>query len=370
MSRCIGWHCLNIAQKFGIGLSIAVVVIVLLVAWMYYLGRRAQSWKNRNLITLPGGRRMRKNPNLPPTISLGELPIAQRWPGQPPQIVYQPVIYNIDPPNATRAQPYLIAGPCQPIRPPPLACVPRSRQVNRPQDLRQEIWPQRMPAPPQQLPHYRHSQRRPSLSESSSNADEEPMKSSWSQKLNRAFGLPLGRASTIDSTVSRESDNREASPVRGGNMAGDSRVAAEGNTNSPDQPMKSSKKPIDAQSIRTQSSNAATVHSDDYDMVRSSSKRNRTQNQPESRASSEECKLDVDFYRSLSTPSEQHQNYHETRRHFRTPSPRPPVVVDLSPASDSLSDASHFSPSPISGTGLPRSQSTEFVQKRLGQQAS
>lgn len=366
MKHCVGWNCLTTAQIFGIVFSVVVIAVVLLIAWMYFLGRVARSRLSRNFRTLPGGRRARKNPNLPPTISLGELPIAQRWPGQPPQIFYQPVIYSIDTQHAARAQPYLIVGPCQPVRPQPVAYMPAQPQASVPHHAHPEIWSSQLPAPSQQLP---QSQRRycpPSQSGSLPSDDEEPRGSSWSQRLNRAFGLPLGRASTIASSTSKDPDirsladsTRQASPVREANDPGCSKpVAEEQQAKRSGQPSEVAQEQGDAQSICTQSSNIATVHSDDYDMVRPLSNHGNSINGLNIDVSNRACKLDVDFYRSLSTPVGNHT------RPVRTPSPPPPAVVDLSSASDSISDTSNFSPSPVSGIDLPWNQSTELPKHR------
>lgn len=380
MARCVGWHCLTTAQKFGIIFSVVVVAIVLAIAWMYYLGRVASSRMHRNFMTLPGGRRTRKNPNLPPTISLGELPIAQSWPGQPPQIIYQPVIYNIDPLYETRAQPYSMAGPCQVVKPPPVAYVPGQPYVTCPHTSRHDVWPEAIPAPhqirqdvwPQLVAQTYQRQPRPQPRHRSASSpcpmprdQDNSRRSSWSQTLNRAFGLPMGRASTIASSTTRNSESRscpnsirEPSPAKKTTVKATRKPSAEIRAEGPKQPVEGVQTRGGAQSIRSQSSNAATVHSDDYDMVRSSSKRKTATSGQGNGARNGDCKLDVKFYQSLSPHTHNH------KRPPRTPSPRPPVVVDLSDASDTVSDISNFSPSPVSGTGLPWNRSNELPKYR------
>lgn len=354
MSRCIGWHCLTTAQKFGIIFSVVVVAIVLAICWAYLLGRVASSQLQRSFITLPGGRRVQRNPNLPPTVSLGELPIAQRWPGQPPQIIYQPVIYSIDPQYATRAQPYVIAGPCQPVTQLPVAYVPAQPQARFPHSGQQEVQPPQMPGPPRQHPQHRHPHNRSNSLGRSPADGPEPISPSWSQRLNRAFGLPMGRASTIASSASSDTENRslpassrEASPARETHCRRSSELVTEVKPEVSGEPTEASRDQSDVQSISTQASNGATVHSDDYDMVRESGTCGRFADGLDDNASNGGCKLDVEFYRSLSLTSD------SNARALRTPSPRPPASVDLSSASDTLSNTSNFSPSPVSGTGLP-----------------
>lgn len=294
MDRCVGWHCLTAAQKFGIIFSAAVVTVVLAIAWMYYLGRVATLQRNRKSVALPGGRRIRRNPHIPPTVSLGELPIAQHWPGHPPQVYYQPVIFSTGPPQiaqTVRAQPYFVAGPCQPVRPPPLAYIPTvpcpiTSQVGPP-----AVWLGQQPAQVESPP----------------SPDYQPREPTWAQRLNRAFGLPVGRASTIASRASTDPDRRSIEePGREVLRVQAVEPTLETNdhpqTQAPTQPTIKREAQGDAASIHTQSTMAATVHSDDYDMIQPSSRPTSAVSGREGPGvgSGQGCKLDVDFYRSLS----------------------------------------------------------------------
>lgn len=129
--RCIGWHCLTDAQKFGIIFSIVVVSVVLTIAYLFYLGRRASEHESGFFVYLPGGRRTRRGPKQSSNVAMAQLPVVQHWPGQGPQVFQQPVVYQLDPNQPPRAYAALTNDlysqpvPLPPTWGPPLMRPPR-----------------------------------------------------------------------------------------------------------------------------------------------------------------------------------------------------------------------------------------------------
>ena len=345
MGQCVGWHCLTTAQKFGIIFSAAVVAILLGIAWMYYLGRVASSRNNRKSITLPGGRRIRRNPRVPVAVALGELPIAQSWPGHPPHVRYQPVIYSFDSPGGVRAHPYFTTGPYEPVRPPPLVYIPIRSQAAFSHEGKQRM-PCREDCAAQMDPSTQRNIPRPA----SPNNHYQPRQPTWTQRLNRVLRLPIGRASTIASSISTERDNqtqthsRESSQSAGIVSAANRQPVSSKEVQHPGSLAAEHTRQGDTASVHTQSSNAATVHSDDYDMVQPSFRQiaaikdggNATEGDIQG------CKLNVGFYRKLSKP----------------------VATDKSSTSESMSNSSMLKPTSAYQSDLSLREATEgFVYR-------
>jgi hypothetical protein len=318
-ARCVGWHCLTTAQKFGIIFSAAAVAVVLGIAWMYYLGRVASSRNNRRSVRLPGGRRIRRNTHLPEAMALGDLPVAQSWPGRPPQVIYQPVIYSFNSPGGIRAHHYFATGPYQPIRPPPMAYIPARPQTAFARHGYQGVVNTTAQA---NLPKQRHvSPTTPP------DAPCQPRPLTWVQRMNRVLGLPLGRASTVASSISTERDNPSRRNSRESSRSAEH--TAQGN----------------AASVHTQSSNAATVHSDDYDIIQPTSRQTLAIEGGDNQAS----KLKKGFYRNVSKP----------------------VATDKSSTSESRSDSSMLHPAPANQTDPPlRESAARSVTSKASKQTN
>ncbi|RSM10312.1 hypothetical protein CEP52_003659 [Fusarium oligoseptatum] len=86
-NKCSGWKCLTEAEQFGIIFSIVITSIVLILAYMYYLGRITSAHQE---IVLARRRRRRRRARLA-NISVSQLPAVPQYPSQPQQVVYQPV---------------------------------------------------------------------------------------------------------------------------------------------------------------------------------------------------------------------------------------------------------------------------------------
>ena len=119
---CVGWHCLTGAQRFGVIFSVVTTAIVLFVAWLFYLGRKASDHESGLFVYLPGGRRTRRDRSQTSDLAFTELPVVHQWPGQPPRIIQQPVIYQLGRNQPSRAYPYVPNRPC--FQPPLLPLAP------------------------------------------------------------------------------------------------------------------------------------------------------------------------------------------------------------------------------------------------------
>lgn len=289
--RCIGWHCLTDAQKFGIIFSVVVVTIVLAIAWMCYLGKVVNKHRQRFTKPLPGGIRAVQRPELPSNTALGHMPVAQQWPGHPPQIYYQPVMYRLEPSQPPRAYPWTGTGWFQQQMPFPARGIHRPNAIMAPQPPHQDSATRAARV-------NRSRSRTPRRDESSGSSHrfgnaQAPI--SWRQRLNRLLHLPVGRASTIASSEhTRRSGSRSTrSSYEGSHSAGDrndvsgrgeqlnsiaphrqssgssARISESGGQQSLQGHRREEQQVGEAASIDT---NVATVHSDDYDMpVRTSS---------------------------------------------------------------------------------------------------
>lgn len=270
LDKCLGWGCLTQAEQFGIIFSIVVTSAILILAYMYYLGRITEA--HRELVVIMQRRRRRRrrshNSQPSPALALTQVPVTQRVPTYPSGAFYQPMVYNV-------------AG----------VIGPQPHQPIIPTYFPQQPIPVAYPVPPQQpQPSYRtrghipraYSQRSPARtqSDSSSCRDLPPRQPSWRQRLARVLGLPVGRASTIASSSApatlrvSHSQTRMAS-VDGTRAATEVRHDAERTSHEshtqaarvqvsespPHQHEAPSEENVGGSSVP---SDAATVHSDDY----------------------------------------------------------------------------------------------------------
>ncbi|KAK5990240.1 hypothetical protein PT974_08506 [Cladobotryum mycophilum] len=268
LATCLGWHCLTPAEHFGIIFSSVVVFVILSVAYMYYLGTATISNRDRTLANLPGGRRTRRGH----AARLDEVVPANDYShpleSYPPRIVYQPIMYNLGGVQVPSIQP-LAAIPSHPQAFPRMtqpASVPTQHHAYQEAIPRQAEWPPTIPTPQVVPP-------------TSPASEMQSQESSWRQRLNRVFRIPVGRASTIasssasgtpqkrsshsipqdlDQTTSprqyrHREDARRPIANRSVQPSFDPSAAARENTASDE-----------SQSVRT---DAATVHSDDFEMV-------------------------------------------------------------------------------------------------------
>ncbi|POR37924.1 Uncharacterized protein TPAR_01877 [Tolypocladium paradoxum] len=280
LGRCLGWHCLTAAEKSGIILSIVVVSAVLLLAYMYYLGRATISRRGRTSVRLPGGRRVEHRRGQPPNTAIAPLPVVRQWPGYPAQVIYQPALFSVDEAHRARAQPYVGPGYHRHTLPAIMYPLPPIH---------------RYPTMPiqQQCGHQDASLRGTARSESNMQTPQaspssppaslrRPRQPTLLQRLGRALRMPVGRASTIASTsvpgtprrtISGESANTRRAPRRDEETAATDGGAGNGEMGRQNQSPRGRGGSVAAEEDETRSlqTNAATVHSDDFQMVNSPS---------------------------------------------------------------------------------------------------
>ncbi|KAF4965799.1 hypothetical protein FSARC_6432 [Fusarium sarcochroum] len=185
---CSGWNCLTAAEQAGIIISIIVTSIVLLFAYMYYLGRITTA--HQEIVLRRQRRRRRRRSNLAPvpTISLVNLPIVPQFPSQ--RVAYQPFLYS---PNGAPVILPQFQGPPVPLsqQPVPVIYPVHPTGYVYPQPPFQPNFQQSRPNTPAQ-----HLSPAPA---SISSRGLPPRQPSWRQHLRRVFGLTTGRASTVAS---------------------------------------------------------------------------------------------------------------------------------------------------------------------------
>ncbi|KAG4259945.1 hypothetical protein FPRO03_12203 [Fusarium proliferatum] len=271
--KCLGWDCLTPSEQAGIITSATVILIVLLFAYMYYLGRITTA--HQEIVLRRQRRRRRRSFALAPTVSLVQLPPVPRFPSQ--RVSYQPVLYH--PPLAPVALPHL-QGPSGVM---PQQQIPVFLPVQPTTYVQAQ--PVFQPTTRQNEP-FRPMQRSGSCPASMSSSGLPPRHPSWRQRLRRAFGLPLGRASTVSSesvpgthTIPQPQPQPEGShPESNVYKSTDKQTEAHeaprpsqnlGHHSSPSDHSGGSDRSDTAGSdgIQSPGSAAATVHSDDYDLI-------------------------------------------------------------------------------------------------------
>ncbi|KAF5632375.1 aminoadipate-semialdehyde dehydrogenase large subunit [Fusarium sp. NRRL 52700] len=272
--RCLGWDCLTPSEQAGIITSATVILIVLLFVYMYYLGRITTA--HQEIVLRRQRRRRRRSFAVAPTVSLVQLPPVPRFPSQ--QVSYQPVLYH--PPLAPLAPATLphLHGPsgAMPQQQIPVFLPVQSTTYVQPQPVFQPTTRQNEPV--------RSMQRSGSCQSSMSSSGLPPRHPSWRQRLRRAFGLPLGRASTVGSesvpgtpAISQpqlEDSHRESNAYRSTDKQTEAHEAPSTSQDlvydsGPSDRSRGSDRSDTAGSDRMRSpgSAAATVHSDDYDLI-------------------------------------------------------------------------------------------------------
>lgn len=288
--NCTGWNCLTQAEQFGIILSIVVISIILILAYMYYLGKLTQA--HRELVLATRHRRhRRRTPRTGPPLGIpGNQQLAiQTLPNYPPGFMCQPMICTPAGTSIPQPQPFLVPGYYP--QPPPVP-IRYSIPQQHPPTVHQPLnsFPARAPTG--------DFNNRNAQSDPSSPRDLPPRQPSWRQRLARAVGLPVGRASTISSSSESRTPRRSRSHSRTASENAGSRleirreapVPTPNPTHSSTQPRRGSHDGISARSHdervnpempasanelvsniieRAQSTqtDAATVHSDDYEMI-------------------------------------------------------------------------------------------------------
>lgn len=275
-SSCVGWYCLTDAEQFGIVFSSAVVFLVLLIAYAYYTGRGIIRRRSRQLVHLPGGRTaprrsaiMMHRPTFP--IELRQPP--RYMPYQNPSMMPQPLCWYATPqpsPYAYSHAARLVPGISQTIHglqspvisqaaPGGLAAYPYAA-VNATGGERGSVSMPRHEGVPFQ-----------------ENMYHKPEYTGWRYRLARLIGMAVGRASTITSSSeaddarigSSQSHRRESSRQTTHRSPG-MRHPARSQSQVPQsrQPVRRELDTNDGESTCSSRTDAATVHSDDFDRPR------------------------------------------------------------------------------------------------------
>lgn len=256
---------------------------------MHCLGKAAISRRERASVRLPCGRQVPRPRDQPQGVVVAQLPVVQQWPGGPAVVTYHPALFTVEGPHRATAQPLRVA---ESYPRPSLAAMhavspvqqqhgcqeASSRVATRAGDATQPA-PQAAPdSPPPSI----RRQGQPS----------------WRQAVSRTLRLPVGRASTIDSSSApgtprhvhspegvhrgrlREETGREGVPVP-------SLVDKEqGNGGCQPPPLRTSGEndgdagQTDTSSLQT---NVAVVHSDDFETVDPHSRLAKPSGKPPSR---------------------------------------------------------------------------------------
>ncbi|KAI9902585.1 hypothetical protein N3K66_001937 [Trichothecium roseum] len=252
--------------------------------------------RSRNVTTLPGGREVPRSRELPENIALGQLPIAHQAPGQLAQLYHQPAVFSINAFGQHLAQPYHMTGPYPgqgvPASSHSPTVAPTESQLiysHMTGDALAYVQPLQLPHSPTSPVSYAsgptathqanlNSQRPQGGTEPGNRGpDRQP---GVLQRFARLLRMPTGRASTIASSDDGHTPRRSRSTTR--SVAG----AAERTDQEPQQTTRSTEsdqrprtpemrpqtpqRPDDAEtdSSSSASTNVATVHSDDYDIIR------------------------------------------------------------------------------------------------------
>lgn len=305
---CTRWRCLTAAEKFGIIFSATVVAITFAIVWMCCLGKSASAHRRRQTVSLPGGRRALRDPRMPPGTAMGQLPIACHHPGCPPQVWYQPAMYGVDNPNdARRVYPYpqaLMAGPYGHNIPtvfdtPRLlpAAQAHTQQADHPASWRNRLG--RIFAPPMGRASTIASNDEPRRSTSMSS-----MRAAQASRRQSMDGTTTPRRRSVDTaapaTTPRKQGRRDDSTTMSPRHTGGIRVVTP--VGSP----RRDRAPVNSPTMSI-SSDAATVHSDDYDLVEAHPVQCRAHQPPETQSrqleNQNEDLMAVPTVSSMTTPT-------------------------------------------------------------------
>ncbi|KAF5583024.1 aminoadipate-semialdehyde dehydrogenase large subunit [Fusarium pseudoanthophilum] len=272
--KCLGWDCLTPSEQAGIITSATVILIVLLFAYMYYLGRITTA--HQEIVLRRQRRRRRRSFALAPTFSLVQLPPVPRFPSQ--QVSYQPVLYR--PPLAPLAPVLLphLQGPSgvMPQQQIPVFLPVQPTTYVQPQPVFQPMSHQSEPIRPMQ--------RSRSCPASMSSSGLPPRHPSWRQRLRRVFGLPLGRASTVGSESVPGTPLMPQPQLEGSHRGSNACRSTDKQTEAHEAPRTSQdlrhnggpsdhsrgsdvSDTVGSDRILSPGSAAATVHSDDFDLI-------------------------------------------------------------------------------------------------------
>ncbi|KAM0346855.1 hypothetical protein ACHAPU_005195 [Fusarium lateritium] len=246
-SHCAGWGCLESAEQAGIITSIIFITMVLLFLWMYFLGKVATDQQRLALRRQQNRRERRRIATGVYPIPLARLPIVPRFPSD--GIQYVPVFYTV---AARGVQGHALMIPYE------ASILVPTEPITFPHPIHHRNTAQ----PDPEAFMFDNASIHPSLA---SSADAQPREATWIQRLCRAFSLPIGTASTVDSQSSRgtpSADDRVQDRQTVRNTQGQHGVRDNVAT-----PLELATLHQSIPDVDSPPSAVATVHSDDYDLI-------------------------------------------------------------------------------------------------------
>ncbi|PTB43239.1 hypothetical protein M441DRAFT_134632 [Trichoderma asperellum CBS 433.97] len=264
---CLGWHCLTSATRFGVIFSIVVTFIILSIVWMYCMGRarifriktktnhasgKQRGWRYHGT---PKGTAPPGLYSMPQNLVFGN-GLPQNFP-----------VYFLPGPQVLPTQPFgVINSPTARIHTLASANLPQGTQYPAHSHIT-------APEPPKTKDSHKEPGRAPDGCSSGH--------PTWWQRFYRAFNLPAGAASTIASSPSPSPEPEQRAIIRIDHSATNRRpenIPSQFNNQKDKRTFKSAANEQDdtssmlcnlnasndsRESIR---SDAATVHSDDFEM--------------------------------------------------------------------------------------------------------
>ncbi|KAG6004313.1 hypothetical protein E4U21_001172 [Claviceps maximensis] len=260
---CNGWQCLTAAEQFGVIFSSIVVFLVLSLVYMYCLGKAVTYRRSRESVEPPqhmtSGVVVRHAATYVPTP-----PTTGRYSAA---TSFLPVFYNQIPiPYAySYATPVVLRG------------IPVATATSRP-DAGHQSMPGRQPPVTSSEAGRQQEKRDSETVDPNMAAERQTMPPSWRQLVGRVLRLPSGKARTIYSVSNASSPiHTEDETGSGGHADFAQRVTgrAEGAGEQEEQPIRirsvedyhSADPECDETEADSTTTNAATVHSDDFQML-------------------------------------------------------------------------------------------------------
>jgi hypothetical protein len=272
-NHCSGWYCFTSAEQAGIIISAITVTMVALFLWMYVFGRITMAEKKE---ALRQGRKLQtRSITQHGAITLLQLPQVPRYPSC--RITYIPVSYTQ--PGVLAAQPPTQSHPLMIPQQPVCMVIPvEPMAYGYPEPIHHSSI-HHGNHPGDSVLHDPSAQ-----TPNSSSYDPAPRQPTWARRIFRAFGLPVGRASTVETESALGS--RTSSEARSEISQRDTQLShlerpEQSNHGAAHDDQEHQENgdltnissgcndthPEDIDRIQSPVSIAATVHSDDYDTI-------------------------------------------------------------------------------------------------------
>lgn len=199
-NACLGWHCLTSTTRFGIIFSIVVSFIILSIVWMYCMGRARTLRVKTKTKNAPGEQRERRYHRTPKSTARPQsYPVPQNFVFG--NVVPQNLpIYFLPGPQVLSTQPFGVINA-------PTAHIHTLTPTNLPQGTQYSRYSS-VTAP--ELPKSKDSRKEPTRAPDECSSSQP----TWWQRFYRAFNLPAGAASTIASSPSPSPEPEQRAIIR------------------------------------------------------------------------------------------------------------------------------------------------------------